>query len=210
MTTDKLTTFMSLNSNNRVNKSLIDIKNCIKKFNINITAIQEPGKILTEQPFILRSNGLKLYNKKEKDERYSLIFIIKDPLIPFVKVIDNKTEGIFHIFLTKPFNCHIINIYNRHDKLKSQILLEEIKRIKKNLSSQNILLLMGDFNNYYSKKLDYFSDSTKKRTSKNKFLKAIKLLNFIDSYNILIQTNRNIQDEHLHKQKIKLKLQLLD
>jgi hypothetical protein len=121
--TDKLTAFMLLNSNNRVNKSLTNIKNCIKKFNIDITAIQEPGKILTEQPFILRSNGLKLLNKKEKDERYSLMFIIKDPLISFVN------------------NCHIINIYNRHDKLKSQMLLEEIRRIKRTFPSERLIIM---------------------------------------------------------------------
>ena len=179
--TDKLIAFMSLNSNNRVNKSLTDVKNCITKFNIDITAIQEPGKILTDQPFVLKANGLKLYNKKENDERYSLIFIIKDPLTPFVKVIENKTEGIFHIFLTKPFNCHIINVYNRHNKLKSQILLEEIQKLKRSFPSERFIL-MGDFNNYDNKKLDYFSDSNKKRNSRNKFIKAIKLLNFIDSY----------------------------
>jgi exonuclease III/ribonuclease HI len=129
-------------------------------------AVQEPGELTSinySTPFSVDSNTLfelkqaqlSAVTKHNKDKRYSLVFLVRNSLIPFIKNNTSSVEGYQSIELTKPYNLTIINTYFQHNQTIRKITFGKVQSSIKKL--RNNFIILGDFNSIIDRQLDHYS-----------------------------------------------------
>lgn len=174
-TEDKLT-FISINANNSLRKNISLYIESFQSLNISIMAVQEPGELTSinySTPFSVDSNTLfelkqaqlSAVTKHNKDKRYSLVFLVRNSLIPFIKNNASSVEGYQSIELTKPYNLTIINTYFQHNQTIRKITFGKVQSSIKKL--RNNFIILGDFNSIIDRQLDHYSSHNSCPPQKN-------------------------------------------
>ena len=177
-------------------------------------AIQEPGVLMSmnySPPLSvdlnthheLKQSNLSTITKLNKSNpRYSLIFIIQNSLIPFIKIVKSRKTGIQIITLTAPYNLKIINSYLQHNINVREVTVTKLSKIIKGTNDHENLMILGDMNSIINQELDYFSPLNKKYQSKKFSVKDLLNLKMVDSYRVTNPTKKSFTRWNIIEKKM--------
>ena len=175
----------SINANLSLKKNISLYIDFIKKENIDILCIQEPGPFISNEstssttndinsPYEIRSNNLISFTNWHPDNRYSLITLCQSTYISIIKKNPTINSHIQSLTLQSEIGpISIINTYISHDSTTSK---ETIAKLNTAKELNNHTIICGDLNSYPSSNLDYFNNSA----SEKRYIKyKIKTFNTI-------------------------------